>query len=154
MTNKNRGWCTLMSILGFIFGIGYCFTLILIPIAVYCFIGARRYNDWAEMSDGELANYKKAFKSWAIFFSIVGFPLGLFSIIPAVKVSNNVVVTSVSEPEAEQTVEVHTEEAVAVPQASPTSKVDTIAKLDELKKEGLITEEEYERAKKEVIEGK
>lgn len=156
MTNKSSVWCTLMGVLGYIIGIAYCFTLIFIPIAVYCFIGAKRYIEWANLTDSQLAQYKSNLTNWAIFFSIVGFPIGLLSIAPAVLVSNNVTITNVSEPtnetENRETV-VHTEEKKEEKDEAVDS-LKTIEKLDSLKKEGLITEEEYERAKKEVLEKK
>lgn len=156
MTNKSSVWCTLMGVLGYIIGIAYCFTLIFIPIAVYCFIGAKRYIEWANLTDSQLAQYKSNLTNWAIFFSIVGFPIGLFSIAPAVLVSNNVTITNVSEPTNEtangETV-VHTEEKKEE-KDEVVDSLKTIEKLDSLKKEGLITEEEYERAKKDVLEKK
>lgn len=154
MTNKNSAWCTVMGILGYFIGVAYCFTLILIPVAVYCFIGAKRYMDWAQLTDSQLAQYKPNLTNWAIFFSIVGFPIGLLSIVPACLVSNDVTITNVSEPgkagetSEEPKVEEKKEEDKSL------SKMETIEKLDSLKKEGLITEEEYERAKKEVLEKK
>ena len=89
MKNKFSGWCVTLAILGYIFGVAFCFTFILIPLAVYCFIGARKYMIFSAMSDAQLYTFKKSLTGWAIFFSIVGFPLGLISIIPAVFVSSN-----------------------------------------------------------------
>ena len=153
MTNKSSVWCTIMGILGYIFGIGFCFTLILIPVAIYCFIGAKKYIEWSAVSDSELASQKKSLTSWAIFFSIVGFPFGLLSIVPVALCSNNVVVTNASEPN-----EGNKENSEAQEKETKTDSVEnrmeTIAKLESLKKEGLITEEEFERAKKEVLENK
>ena len=154
MTNKNSTWCTVMGILGYLIGIGYCFTLIFIPVAVYCFIGAKRYMEWAQLTDNQLAQYKTNLTNWAIFFSIIGFPIGLLSIAPACLVSNNVTITNVSEPGKAG-------EASEAPKAEEKkeedktlSKTETIEKLDSLKNEGLITEEEYEKAKKEVLDKK
>lgn len=155
MTNKNSAWCTLMAILGYIIGVVYCFTLILIPIAIYCFIGARRYMEWAELTDSQLAQYKSNLTNWAIFFSIVGFPIGLFSIVPACLVNNNVTITNVQEPTENQPDVAQNQNQTETAKNEHDDIEDcmkTIEKLDSLKKEGLITEEEYERAKKEVLE--
>lgn len=153
MKNKCSGWCTLNSIIGYIVGVAYCFTLILIPLAVYCFIGARKNVEWSEMTDGQIASYKESMKKWAIFFSIVAFPIGLFSIVPAVICANNNVVVSNIENDNQETkvqqVKEETEEKTEV-----LSDEETIAKLKSLLDEGLITEEEFARAKKEVIERK
>lgn len=153
MTNKNSAWCTIMGIIGYITGVAYCFTLILIPVAVYCFIGARKYIEWSSLTDGQLAQYKQKLTNWAIFFSIVGFPIGLLSIVPACLISNNVTITNVEEPKAEETKnEQPVNETQEKEKKSPEDKLATIEKLENLKKEGLITEEEFERAKKEVLE--
>lgn len=152
MKNKNSVWCTINGILGYFIGVVYCFTLILIPVAVYCFIGARRYIEWSELTESQLASKKSSLKNWAIFFSIVGFPIGLFSLVPACLVQNNVVVTSVGEPNGEnpETAEVkHEEQNKETESVEDASK--TIEKLENLKNEGLITEEEYQRAKDEVL---
>ncbi len=153
MTNKNSVWCTIMGIIGYITGIAYCFTLILIPVAVYCFIGARKYIEWSSLTDGQLAQYKQKLTNWAVFFSIVGFPIGLLSIIPACMTSNNVTITNVEEPKEEGVkAEQPKEEKQEKEKKSPEDKIATIEKLENLKKEGLITEEEFERAKKDVLE--
>lgn len=153
MKNKCSGWFTLNSILGYIAGVGYCFTLILIPLAVYCFIGARRNVEWSEMSEGQVATHKKEIRNWSIFFSIAIFPLGLFSIAPAIICSKyNVVITNVEEPvqvvETQESQETEKEEQ----KAEVLSDEETIAKLKNLLDEGLITEEEFARAKKEIID--
>lgn len=155
MTNKNSVWCTLMGILGYIIGISYCFTLILIPVAVYCFIGARKYIEWAGLTDGQLSAYKSSLTNWAVFFSIVGFPIGLLSIVPACLTSNNVTITNVEEQKTEESKsETPKQESTEKQKKSPEDKVSTIEKLENLKNEGLITEEEFQRAKKEVLEDK
>lgn len=156
--NKSSVWCTIMAVLGFIFGVGYCFTIILIPVAIYCFIGAKRYMEWANLTDSQLVVKKQSLINWAIFFSIVGFPLGLISIVPACMISNNnIVVTDVKTEDAEKTTASETEignETKETVEEEELSDIETIEKLNNLKKEGLITEEEYARAKDEVLNKK
>lgn len=156
--NKSSVWCTIMAVLGFIFGVGYCFTIILIPVAIYCFIGAKRYMEWANLTDSQLLVEKQSLINWAIFFSIVGFPLGLISIVPACMISNNnIVVTDVKTEDAEKTTASETEtgnETKETVEEEELSDIETIEKLNNLKKEGLITEEEYSRAKDEVLNKK
>lgn len=156
--NKSSVWCTIMAVLGFIFGVGYCFTIILIPVAIYCFIGAKRYMEWANLTDSQLLVEKQSLINWAIFFSIVGFPLGLISIVPACMISNNnIVVTDVKTEDAEKTTASETKtgnETKETVEEEELSDIETIEKLNNLKKEGLITEEEYSRAKDEVLNKK
>jgi len=152
MKNKNSIWCTIMGILGFVLGVSYCFTLILIPLAVYCFIGAKKYIDYSALTDSELALQKKSLTNWAIFFSIVGFPIGLLSLFPAMLAGNNVTITTTSEPNVGNAEA--KEETVKPSETHVEDSLETIAKLENLKKEGLITEEEFERAKSEVLSKK
>lgn len=147
--NKSRGFCIAMGILGFLWGVVYSCTLILLPIAIYCFLGAKFYMDSSSLTDSQLSSMKQAFVGYAIFFSIVGFPFGLLSIFPAVFVSsNNVTITSVSEENSEQkSTEAETETKPKPESKNETSKEETIEKLEHLYAEGLITKEELERAK-------
>lgn len=158
--NKSSVWCTIMAVLGFIFGVGYCFTIILIPVAIYCFIGAKRYMEWANLTDSQLLVEKQSLINWAIFFSIVGFPLGLISIVPACMISNNNIVVTDVKTEAEDKDKAAASETETGNETKETveeeelSDIETIEKLNNLKKEGLITEEEYARAKDEVLNKK
>ncbi len=152
MKNKVSGLCVMIAILGYVLGVACCFTLILIPLAVYCFIGAKKYMMFSEMSDAQICAFKQSLTNWAIFFSIVGFPIGLLSIIPALMVSsNNVVVSSVNE-EIKTAPEQPKEKEEAKPEEENKSNdLETLEKLKHLLDEGLITEEEYERAKKDIL---
>ena len=153
MVSKSSGFCVAMGILGFVLGVMYACTLILIPVAVYCFIGAKYYMDVSALTDSQITMKKQILTNWAIFFSIVGFPIGLISIFPAYFASsNNVTITSVSE-EQEQSASNEAETITQKKEESvnQTSPEETIEKLEHLYKEGLITKEELERAKAEVL---
>lgn len=154
--NKNSVLCSVMGIISYIIGISYCFTLILLPVAIYCFIGGRMYMELAKKTDGEVAIKKQSLTYWAIFFSIVGFPIGLISIIIPLRANNNVKVSNVEEPKVmvQTTEEVKPEENKVYEQKSDLTDLETIEKLQKFKEDGLITEEEFERAKKEILEKK
>ena len=152
MENKNKGWFIALCVIGYLLAISYFFTLILIPLGIYCVIGANKYKDFAEMSEGEVTQHKTSITNWAIFFSIVGFPVGLISIVPVFTIGNNVTVTDVkgNEPktfsaEAEQ----HTENRERV--KNELSDLETLEKLKNLLDEGLITREEFDRAKSDLF---
>lgn len=154
MDNKTRPWCITMGVIGYILGVSLATTLILIPLAVYCFIGANKYMEWSNLSDSQLAGQKQSVTNWCIFFSIVGFPIGLFSIIPVCLLDNNVSVTNVENENKSETVVTNVEQEA--PKKEPVkdelSDLETIEKLNNLKEEGLITEEEYQKAKQEVLD--
>lgn len=155
MENKNKVWYIISAVIGILAGISYALTLILIPLAIYCFIGAKKYLDLAECSEGELTKHKQSLTNWAIYFSIVAFPFGLISIAPACLISNNVTVSNVETHEFKtETTEAEQHTEKREPVKNELSDLETLEKLKKLLDEGLITEEEYERAKKEVLEKK
>ena len=153
MRNKNKGWFIALSIIGYILTVCYCFTLVFIPIAIYCYIGAKKYSSLAEMSDVEVARHDKSITNWAIFFSIVGFPIGLISIIPAILVGNNVTVSDIKSDKEPQGFSAQTvqETEKREPVKNELSDLETLEKLKKLLDEGLITQEEYERAKSDLF---
>ncbi len=159
MENKSSGWCNLTGVICYIMGISFATTLILIPVAIYCFIGGSRYFNWANLTEVQLASQKKSLINWAIFVSIIAFPVGLVSIIPCVKAGNNPVVSDIkvepilNEEQQAETTEPKIKEEVPQKQEvkEPVSnKEETIDKLKRFRDEGLITEAEYKKAVKEL----
>lgn len=156
MKNKSSVFCVIMGILGYVMGIAYALTLILIPIAIYCFIGAKMYMDASNLTESELTFKRRALIGYAVFFSIVAFPIGLISIAPAFfATSNNVVVSDPEGDNKEQTQTTLVKESEAAYERketsqNTTSKEETLEKLNHLYDEGLITKAELERAKAEI----
>ena len=79
----------IMSVVCFIYGALYVFSLVFIPVGIYCFIAGRRFSFKAEHLDDKMFLNDNDFKSYVIFSSIVCFPLGLLSIIPYMFLTNN-----------------------------------------------------------------
>ena len=160
MENKSSGWCSLSGVILIIMGISCLGTLILIPLAIYCFIGASKYFAWSKFSDVQMSSQKNSLKNWAIFTSIVAFPVGLVSIIPAVQSGNNTVVTDVkvepvlNEEQQKSDNEPKIKEDIPKKEEKPikqvSNKEETIEKLKRFRDEGLITKEEYNKAIKEL----
>lgn len=147
---KSRGFCIFMGIYGFVLGVIYACTLILIPIAVYCFIGAKHFMELSNMTDSQITMKKKSLLNYCIFFSIFGFPLGLLSLVVYNQsASNNIVISSVEEEQSsvEPTSDEPKEEEKS---KEPINKEETLEKLIKLRDEGLITDEELERVKHEL----
>ncbi len=147
MNNKSSVWFTLNSIINYISGIGYAFTLILLPLGIYCFICAKRNTEFAKLSDAQLPAVKEQVKNWAIFSSIVNFPIGLISIIPLFKIDDNngIKITTVDD-------ENNGNEAEEKP-VTEIAKIEIdekIEKLTNFKNEGIISEEEYNKAVEEL----
>ena len=156
MKNTGKVFCIIMGIIGFIFGVAYATTLILIPVAIYCFIGAKMYMDASSLSPAELAYKRNALVGYAVFFSIVAFPFGLLSILPAyLAASNNVKIETPKTEQDSQPNPGNPAPAEQVTERAETSvntstKQETLDKLQHLYDEGLITKAELERARKEV----
>lgn len=156
MKNSSSVWFNLTSILCYIVGVLYCFTLIGIPIGIYCFIAARKNNEYADLTDAQLVPLKKEIGNWAIFVSIVMCPIGLISIIPYITIGDNGIHVSTVDETKEQDKEQKTEPAPAKeePKVSSQESVEMdngeidekIKKLTDFKNDGIIGEEEYKKA--------
>ena len=96
MKNKASCWCYVSGIISFMIGIVCTISLLFLPIAIYAFIYGLNYFKIAKLSNSELPIVKDVLTSSAIFVSILGFPLGLLSIIPACMAGNNKTKSSTS----------------------------------------------------------
>ena len=163
MRNKNSLWLNLTGVICYFLGIACVASLILIPLGIYCFIVGRKYFDWSLISDTELYNHKASLKTCGIFVAIVAFPIGLVALIPLVQTGNNPVVSNVNETkedkerraEAQEKAEemgitVEKQEEPRASHENVTSKEETLEKLKKFKDDGLITEDEYKKAVKEL----
>lgn len=148
----------IMSVVCFIYGALYIFSLVFIPIGIYCFIAGRRFSYKAEHIDDVFAIDNKIFRNYVIFVSIFCFPFGLLSIIPFyLLTSNKVKVQTVdkqaeekNEPTTAESIETKPEEVV-VEESKPEKETmeEKRAKYEKLKKfneKGLITDDELKQA--------
>ena len=162
------------SVICFIYGALYCFSLVFIPIGVYCFIAGRRFSYKAEHVYDTMKLSNLNFKRYVIFVSIFCFPLGLLSIIPyLVLSSNNVVVTDtnglhlqeedkkikivetkesvVEKDDLNKEVQVAEVEAQKDEELTDAEKYAKYEKLKNFKDKGIITEEELELAREQLF---
>ena len=156
----------------FVFGAIYLFTLVFIPIGIYCFVAAKRFAYRAEHMFETFAVNNQTLKNYTIFASIACFPLGLLSIIPYLMIVGNkvkisgfnvvsndeqdikkqekiveIVETSMNE-KAEKFEEV--KEKSVVETETEEEKLEKLKKLENFKDKGIITEEEFEMAKEQL----
>lgn len=161
----------IMSVVCFLYGALYVFTLVFIPVGVYCFIAGRRFSFKAEHLDDKMFLSDNDFKNYVIFSSIVCFPLGLLSIIPYVILTNNNVKISTYETssikvetleekegsEEETKIENNEEKPVEEVKAqkeeemSEEEKQAKFKKLQNFRDKGIITEEELELAREQLF---
>lgn len=158
------------SVVCFIFGALYSFSLVFIPVGVYCFIAGRRFSYKAEHLDNDMFLSNKHFKYYVVFVSIACFPLGLLSIIPYVlvvgnriKITNDAGLKLQKDAETEiKTVETiegeekQTQEAVIQKddELSDEEKQAKFEKLQNFRDKGIITEEELEQAREQLFGNK
>lgn len=79
----------LLSVVCFIYGALYVFSLVFIPIGIYCFIAGKRFSRRAANLDDNIKFPDNIFRNYVIFVSICCFPFGLLSIIPFISLTGN-----------------------------------------------------------------
>ena len=153
------------SVVCFIFGALYSFSLVFIPVGVYCFIAGRRFSYKAEHLDNDMFLSNKHFKYYVVFASIACFPFGLLAIIPYVLiVGNRIKITnkydlhvqkeenSVSENKEVENGEKTTEAVIQKDdELSLEEKQAKFQKLQNFRDKGIITEEELEQAREQLF---
>lgn len=165
MKNKATGWCYISAVVCYISGVFYSFSLIFLPVAIYCFVYGNRYLRIAKLTDYELSVIKSMLISSAVFLSIFAFPIGLVSIIPVcmsgsnAKVSNEPRVDNSTTAEQAETVKaqsVEVNENIEQTQNVNLSDEDLekIEKLSAFRNQGLLTEQEFEDAKRQIMNKK
>ena len=170
---KAKVTLNILAVISFLFGALYCFTLVFIPIGVYCFTAGKLFSYKAEhMLDSYTAD-KKTLTRYFIFVAIACFPLGLVSGLAYlflygnnVKVEelNYIKITDVSPEEKQASTEAETEVKEEVKEESKEEpkeekpqeeteeeKLEKLAKLENFKKKGIISEEEFEMAKEQMF---
>ena len=170
-----RVFLNIMSVVGFIYGALYCFSLVFIPVGVYCFIAARRFSYKAEHLFDEYSVNNKTIKYYTIFVCIACFPLCLLAIIPCYNIlTNNIKITgfkvtdtrteSQNDTETkEEFVQEKTAEAIDTAESinepefknqteeTEQEKIEKFEKLKNFNKKGIITDDELEMARKQLF---
>lgn len=168
---KTRVVLDILSVISFVFGALYCFTLVFIPVGVYCFSAGKLFSSKADHLLDNYSTDRKILVRYFIFVAIACFPLGLLSILAHsflygnnVKVDNfnYVKITSVEPDEKENdsksednvdSVEEKQETVQAQEEQTETEeeKLEKLAKLENFKEKGIISEEEFEMAREQMF---
>lgn len=163
----------IMSVVCFVYGALYVFSLVFIPVGIYCFIAGRRFSYKAEHLDNTMFLSNEDFKKYVIFSSIACFPLGLLSIIPYILIVGNkikitnpaglhvqshdekfeseVKIENIEEKIEEKQEESNKVEAQKDSELSEEEKQAKFAKLQSFRDKGIITEEELELAREQLF---
>lgn len=164
MKNKASIWCYISAIVSYIAGIIYCCSLIFLPVAIYCIIYGNTFIQAARLTNSEFAMAKPALTIPTIVISIFAFPIGLVSLIPYFMAgSNNVKVSEGSQPNTPpegETVKADVD-MVTIPSEEKdgtsnltSEELEKLEKLAAFKSQGLLTDEEYNQAKNQIINKK
>ena len=162
MKNRASVWCYVSGVVAFVAGIIYSLSLLFIPIAIYLFIYAMRYFKIAKLAEGAFSYSKPILISQAIVVSIFAFPLGLLSIIPVyiagshnIKVTNSNNINNEPTDSSNETIKVDVAHVSTTNEEEPEEiddeKLEKIEKLARFRKQGLLTEEEFEEAKNKLL---
>ncbi len=161
-----RVFLNIMSVVCFVYGALYCFSLVFIPVGVYCFIAGRKFSYKAEHLFDPYTVDNKTIKNYTIFVCIACFPFGLLALIPCymllsgkanvsefkatrvtdVESQDTAAETNSEEPKPEVKVEAQTMQEV-----SEEEKLEKFNKLKNFKEKGIITEDEFEMARKQLF---
>ena len=160
---KAKVTLNILAVISFIFGALYCFSLVFIPVGVYCFSAGKLFSYKADHLMDSYTADKKTLTRYFIFVAIVCFPLGLLSGLAYlflfgnnVKIEqfNYVKITDVSpeEKQEEKQPEVKEEkQEESVQEESEEEKLEKLEKLRNFKEKGIISEEEFEMAKEQMF---
>jgi membrane-bound ClpP family serine protease len=119
------------GIVAIIVGIGWCFTIIGIIIGIFLIVGGSTMMGYSNLPDDEVVSKKSSILGWSIFclfFTVIGGILGILFYLTMdskIFVSKNV---------------------------GKNDYIDEIKKLDELRKQGIISDAEYEAKKKKILD--
>ena len=175
MVKTSKVFLNIAAVFCFIYGAVYIFSLIFIPIGIYCFLAAKRFVYKADHINDYYSLDKKIFRNYVIFASIACFPFGLLSIIPYVILTGNNIKVKTTEVKDSQTIsesenkdnsndikvedvkgqdnitsETVTEVKVENPETEE-EKQEKFKKLQNFKEKGLITDDELEMAREQLF---
>ena len=158
----NKVLLNIASVISFIFGAFYIFSLVFIPVGIYCFTAGKRFSYKADHLLDNYAVDKKVLYGYSIFVSVVCFPLGLIALIAYLRIySNNIKVETAENSNLESDketivqdneIDIKTESSQTnVQEETEEEKMEKLEKLRKFKEKGIITEDEFEMARKQMF---
>ena len=159
----NKILLNVSAVFCFIFGAFYIFSLVFIPVGIYCFIAGKRFSYKADHLLDNYAVDKKVLKRYSIFSSIVCFPFGFIALIAYLRIySNNVKIEtteslknkSTDDESLVQDNEIELEKQSiqeSIKEETEEEKLEKLEKLRKFKEKGIITEEEFNMAKEQMF---
>ena len=115
------------GIIAIILGIFWSFTIIGMLWGVFLIIGGSTIIGYSNLPDDEVREKKDSILGWSIFFLFFTFFAGILGLIFCFTMDKAVF-------------------------ANKNDYIDEIKKLDQLRKQGIITDEEYDAKKKKILD--
>ena len=165
MKEMKNTYFTVAWIVSMVVGIIYCVTVIGAVIGVPLLIGMGKFNEARTMTDEELVKNRGSLFGWGIFASIALAPtiIGLIVLLIFVVMVNNYI-KNIEEGKTEetskgfgQTVKEGSSKVwngikeVFKPKSDIEKQQEELEKLNKLKEQNLITEEEYQQKRKQIL---
>lgn len=164
----NKVLLNIVAVICFIFGAFYIFSLVFIPIGIYCFSAGKLFSYKADHLLDNFVSDKKTIKAYTIFVSIACFPLGLLAVIayfgiygnnvkvenqPAFKVEINddSIANDLSNEKVDEKQDFSEEKTESKLEESEEEKMEKLEKLRKFKDKNIISEEEFEMAKEQIL---
>jgi len=138
--NRNSSWFMASKIIGLVFGILFCITIIGAIAGVPLIIGALFFGKCQNMTNEDVLANRNTIMVWGIIFTIIMFPLGAIALVPMFNLEGQI------DNFAGNTQHPKTDD-------SYDEKIRKVEKLHKMKADGLITEGEFEAAKEEILKG-
>jgi MFS family permease len=119
------------GIVAIIVGIGWCFTIIGIILGIFLIVGGSTVMGYSNLPDDEIVSKKNSILGWSIFFLFFTVIGGILGILFYLTMDSKIFVSK---------------------NVGKNDYIDEIKKLDELRKQGIISDVEYEAKKKKILD--
>lgn len=124
----NKVLLRISGIIALVLGITYCITIIGAIVGVPLIVGGSKMMGYSNLSDSEILDRKNSILGWSIFFLFVTVIGGVLGLIYYFSIETNLF----------SNININTK----------PSYIQELRELDELRKQGLINEKEYEAKRK------
>lgn len=115
------------GIIAIILGIIYCLTIIGAIVGIFLIVGGSTMMGYSNLSEDEIVDKKSSILGWSIFFLFFTVIAGVLGIIAYITVGTDVF-------------------------GKRDNYIEEIKKLDELRRQGVISTAEYEAKKKKILD--
>lgn len=165
MKDTAKIYFNVVRLISLIFGILFCITIIGAVLGIPMLIASNKFKEALNMSDYELVKNRSSLLGWGIFLAVVFSPsvFGLIILLVLTMMVDNYIGNieegnyAQNEKSFSQTVEENVSNAWSEVKNTFRSETDIdkqkkeLKKLDRMKEEGLITEEEYSALRKKIL---